>query len=192
MIVRLAFWFLFCAVNATNSAPQLDLFSLLSSVGMEPSSTNNSPSNLHPNLSTTSLDSNLAVQCYLAPRPGAPVLLQPVLVGAYFQAVHLAMIETNAMIPRTWDLGPDAKVQYVVNNVNVAMKVPWPPTDRVFQPIFAAHAAALIAETCLTQRWGYLGGSVLLYPPSDDFRVVVASPANPSINVPGVSTPAIG
>ena len=155
---------------ATTSIQAVDLFSRL------PTPTLSSPmvenSTLSMQLTTYTAPRTMAAECWTLPQG-----IRPVIVGDYFLAVQQIMVMRGSMIPQTWNLGPAASVQWVKNNVHIALQVPWPPDGRVFQPIFIAHAAALIAEKCLTLPFGYLGGQVDLYPGSEQrYRVVVVSP----------------
>lgn len=183
MLSSLASLLFFCLIDGTIAAPSSqssDLFSILgpSESGL-PSSGNStsSPQDLYA--------SRLDVKCFATPTPGAALRLRRIAVSDYFQAVQKIMVQDDAMISRLWNLGPDATVQYVEKGVRIGMNVPWPPSPRRLQPIYIAHAAAVIAEKCLREETGYLGGHVKSPLGNDDtVRIVLASPTRPSIKIP--------
>ena len=194
MLLPLASLCLYSFIAITSpaiSAQQIDLFSLLPPTEPGLPSIGDLTSGPRVNTTTPLYASKPDVQCWPTNVPGHPVSLRPVVVSDYFQAVHKRMVQDDAMIPRLWDLGRDGIIQYVENEARVALKVPWPPSQQAFQPIIIAHMAALIADKCLREETGYFGGRVYLYPGKSDFRVVVASPTDPSASKSTVSIPTI-
>lgn len=85
------------------------------------------------------------------------------------------MLEDDAMTPLQWDIPPRGSVQWIYEQVIIAMGSPRPRSLQVFQPILIARAAAFIADKCLREQTGYLGGQTFLGS-GGEFRVALASP----------------
>lgn len=134
-----------------------------------------SSSQLQMNLSSPFNASNLVVQCFHNPAPPASPYLRPIVIDDYFEILQKIMVQDDAMLQRRWNLGPSGTGQWKVNQAVLGLCAPWPPSTDIFQTVLVAHAAALIADRCLREDEGYLGGQTWLGL-RGTFRIVLLSP----------------
>lgn len=133
-----------------------------------------------PDRSTMSTLLNVStpiIQCFTNPAETLPVVRR-IVIDDYCEVLQKIMIEDDAMTPRQWDIPPRGSVHWMDNQVIIAMSSPRPRSLQIFQPILIARAAALIADKCLREQTGYLGGQAFLGS-GGEFRVALASPIIP-------------
>ncbi len=105
---------------------------------------------------TASLDAYaLRIACFKQPRP---MIYGRVMTNEYYQAVDKILALDNAMTFKQWNLGSGRTTGWSAGKCVVGVRVPWPPVAEKFPPVMIAHAAAMIAKTCVNAANGYLGG----------------------------------
>ena len=87
---------------------------------------------------------------------------RPILISDYYQAVQQILIRDDALLPQHFRLGPEGSVRqdyyWQGGQAAIAFFNRQPLRTDAFPIIAVAHVAALIADNCVTEAQGYLGG----------------------------------
>lgn len=101
--------------------------------------------------------SGLAITCLAKTRGYRPILMDD-----YYQAVQQILIRDDALLPQHFRLGPEGSVRqdyyWQGGQAAIALFSGQPLRTDAFPIIVVAHVAALIADKCVTEAEGYLGG----------------------------------
>ena len=107
--------------------------------------------------------SGLAVTCLAKTRA-----YRPILVTDYYQAVQQILIRDDALLPQHFRLGPEGSVRqdyyWQGGQAAIAFFSSQPLRTDAFPIIVVAHVAALIADNCVTEAQGHLGGYARIGP----------------------------
>ncbi|CAD6588887.1 MAG: hypothetical protein ASARMPREDX12_003525 [Alectoria sarmentosa] len=116
---------------------------------------------LPPNLSNiTHPPSPLNTTNAIHPRCFAPSPALPVIRPTdCHTAVYGLLVAPNTMLLRRWDRHTTLPVEQTFKTCSVILARASAGSEDVFQPALVAYAAALLVHSCVTQKWGYVGGT---------------------------------
>ena len=93
---------------------------------------------------------------------------RPILLTDYYQAVQQILIRDDALLPQHFRLGPEGSERqdyhWQGGQAAIAFFSGQPLRTDALPIILVAHVAALIADTCVTEARGYLGGYARIGP----------------------------
>ncbi|KAF6218140.1 hypothetical protein HO133_006099 [Letharia lupina] len=125
-----------------------------------PATSGNTTLRLEPNPSALLNVSALTITCLTEPPPR-----QPITLAAYYEAVQKILIRDDAFFPRRFELGPGGKnLRWQGGQCVIAFFNNQPLKTDAIPIILVAHVAALIANECITEAKGYLGGVAQIGP----------------------------
>lgn len=118
---------------------------------------------------STSLNLSAApVHCFSPDQPQGRVIYND-----YLLALEKIAVMRDAMQSRSWDLGPKGR-KWVSGRTAIGLRGPISRSPFVFQMIYVAHLAAMVAQECVTQEKSFMGGLVR-FGYNNDFAVLVAA-----------------
>ena len=110
---------------------------------------------------------------------------RPILMADYYEAVQQILIRDDALLPQHFRLGPEGSERqdyhWQGGQAAIAFFSGQPLRTDAFPIVLVAHVAALIADTCITEARGYLGGYARIGPNKGTVGVG-------NVNIPGART----
>lgn len=101
------------------------------------------------------------ILCFADTRPPSALpRFNRVSIVDYLGALERIVIRSDAMELQIFDPGPTKVSGWDYNEARIGVRAPYPPDGAIFQIIFIAHLVGLVAQECLTDSKGFLGGSV--------------------------------
>ncbi|CAF9924921.1 MAG: hypothetical protein ALECFALPRED_002865 [Alectoria fallacina] len=89
------------------------------------------------------------------PSPGLPVI-RPT---DCHTAVYDFLVGPDTMLLRHWDRHSNLPVEQAFKTCSIILARVSADSEEIFQPVLVAYAAALLVHSCVTERWGYQGGT---------------------------------
>lgn len=119
--------------------------------------------------------SDFAITCFIA----SPHLRSIPKID-YYEAVEKILIRDDALVPKRFELGPGGRGRrnflWRGGDCDIDFFNPEPLRTDAFPIILIAHVAALIADECLTEAKGYLGGHSNMGPTRGVVSVINPNP----------------
>ena len=145
-----------------------------------PNTSSNTTLGLVLDASPLLISSGLTITCLATSRAYRPVLMTD-----YYQAVQQILIRDDALLPQHFRLGPEGSRRqdyyWRGGQTAIAFFNGQPLRTDAFPIILVAHIAALIADACVTEAQGYLGGYARIGPNRGTVGVG-------NVNIPGTRT----
>lgn len=124
------------------------------------------------------------VACFKRERMGNQPYYIPVVMDDYYRAIQQILTQPAATIRHQWILAnePSNTVQWQSNQCGIYLGATRRATYSI-APVEVAHAAAIIADDCLTEEAGFMGGFAHAIVPEGTVLVAVGSRMLASTNL---------